>query len=111
MVAVVGILGAALVVALQLPPLAVPVAALLGVGYGICLVSGLTEVQRTAPPAELAGLTALYYSATYLGFTFPVILAALSAVAPEALLLVALAVVCAICLTLVLVNGRKRVAA
>jgi hypothetical protein len=40
-----------------------------------------------------------------------VILAALSAVAPEPLLLVALAAVCAICLLLVLVNTRRRAAA
>jgi hypothetical protein len=106
-VATVGVLGAALVAATQEPWLGVPVAALLGAGYGICLVSGLTEVQRIAPPAELAGLTAVYYSATYLGFTFPVILASVSTAAPEPLLLVLLALVCAACLSLVLVNGRR----
>jgi hypothetical protein len=106
-IAVVGVLGAAGVAAAQLPWLGVPVAAVLGAGYGICLVSGLTEVQRMAPPEELAGLTALYYSTTYLGFTFPVILAALSGVAAEPLLLVALAVVCAGCLALVLVSSRR----
>jgi hypothetical protein len=105
-IAVVGVLGAAGVAATQLPWLGVPVAAVLGAGYGICLVSGLTEVQRIAPPEELAGLTSLYYSATYLGFTFPVLLAALTAVAPEPLLLVALAVVCAVCLALVLRGTR-----
>lgn len=106
-IAVVGVLAAAGVAASQLPWLGVPAAAVLGAGYGICLVSGLTEVQRMAPPEELAGLTALYYSATYLGFTFPVILAALTAVAPEPLLLVALAVVCAACLAIVLMSTRR----
>jgi hypothetical protein len=110
-VAVVGVLGAAAVAGTQQPWLGVPVAAVLGAGYGICLVSGLTEVQRIAPPAELAGLTAVYYSATYLGFTVPVILASLSAVAPEPLLLVLLAVVCAGCLGVVLVSSRRRAAA
>jgi hypothetical protein len=106
----VGVLGAALVAAVQQPWLGLPVAAVLGTGYGICLVSGLTEVQRIAPPAELAGLTAVYYSVTYVGFTFPVVLAALSAVAPEPLLLVALAAVCAACLVVVL-RGSRPVAA
>jgi hypothetical protein len=107
-VATVGVLAAALVAATQQPWLGVPAAAVLGAGYGICLVSGLTEVQRIAPPAELAGLTAVYYSATYVGFTFPVLLAALTAVAPEALLLVGLAAVCAGCLALVLRASRAR---
>jgi hypothetical protein len=108
-IAVVGVLGAAGVAAAQVPWLGVPVAAVLGAGYGICLVSGLTEVQRTAPAEELAGLTALYYSGTYLGFTFPVILAALTPIAPEPLLLVLLAAVCAVCLVVVLRNSRSAV--
>ena len=107
-IATVGVLGAAGVAAAQQPWLGVPVAAVLGAGYGICLVSGLTEVQRMAPREELAGLTALYYSATYLRFTFPVILAALTNVAPEPLLLVLLAVVCAACLAIVLVSSSSR---
>ena len=106
-VALVGVLGAALVAATQQPWLGVPVAAVLGAGYGVCLVSGLTEVQRMAPPAELAGLTAVYYSATYLGFAFPVVLAALSAIAPEPLLLLLLALACAACLLVVLRGSRR----
>jgi hypothetical protein len=67
----------------------------------------LTEVQRMAPREELAGLTALYYSATYVGFTVPVILASVSPVAPEPLLLVLLAVACAACLAIVLRGSRS----
>ncbi|MGT2426758.1 MFS transporter [Amnibacterium kyonggiense] len=106
--AVVGVLGAALVALVQEPLLGVPVAAVLGAAYGICLVSGLTEVQRTAPPEDLAALTAVYYSATYLGFVFPVLLAALTAIAPEPLLLVLLAGAAAVCLAIVLRNSRTR---
>jgi MFS family permease len=106
-VALVGLLGAALVAELQQPWLGVPVAAVLGTGYGICLVSGLTEVQRIAPPEELAALTAVYYSATYLGFVLPVLLAALSALAPEPLLLLLVAVLCAGSLVAVLRNTAK----
>ncbi|GAA4745077.1 MFS transporter [Amnibacterium soli] len=107
-VAVLGLLGAALVAGVQQPWLGVPVAAVLGTGYGICLVSGLTEVQRIAPPDELAALTAVYYSATYLGFLLPVVLAALSALAPEPLLLLLVAALCAVSLAAVLrTTGRR----
>ena len=106
-IAVLGLLGAAGVAAAQQPWLGVPVAAVLGTGYGICLVSGLTDVQRIAPPEELAALTAVYYSATYLGFVLPVVLAALSAVAPEPLLLLLVAALCAGSLMTVLRNTRS----
>ncbi|WP_318657764.1 MFS transporter [Cellulosimicrobium composti] len=53
-------------------------AMVLGAGYGLALVAGLSEVQRIATPDDLAGLTAVYYSLTYLGFFVPVALAALS---------------------------------
>jgi MFS family permease len=60
-------------------PEAVTVAAIvLGAGYGFCLVSGLLEVQRLAGPDDLAGLTAVYYALTYVGFGVPVLLAELS---------------------------------
>ncbi|WP_342743719.1 MFS transporter [Corynebacterium pacaense] len=54
-------------------------AALMGMGYGLALVAGLSEVQRIATPADLAGLTAVYYSVAYLGFFIPMIFAELSA--------------------------------
>lgn len=52
-------------------------AALLGISYGMLLISGLQEIQRIAGPDDLAGLTAVFYSLTYLGFFIPTILAAL----------------------------------
>ncbi len=107
-VAVVGLLLAALVALTASPLLGVLAAAVLGAGYGVCIVSGLTEVQRSAPPQHLAALTAVYYSVTYVGFLFPVLLAAVSAVAPEPLLLVGLAAVCTACLAAVL-RGLRRV--
>lgn len=57
---------------------AVVAAIVLGCGYGMALVSGLLEVQRIAGPDDLAGLTAVFYSLTYLGFAVPAILSALS---------------------------------
>lgn len=57
--------------------LAIVAAAMLGVSYGLLLVAGLSEIQRIAGPDDLAGLTAVYYSLTYLGFFIPAILAGL----------------------------------
>ena len=58
-------------------PLVVPAAMLLGCGYGLCLVSGLLELQRLASRDELASLTAVFYALTYIGFAAPIVLAEL----------------------------------
>ncbi|PYE12111.1 putative MFS family arabinose efflux permease [Williamsia limnetica] len=57
-------------------------AVVLGAGYGIALVAGLSEVQRIAGPGDLAGLTAVYYALTYLGFAVPATLAYLNEYLP-----------------------------
>ena len=51
-----------------------PCAIVLGCAYGLCLVAGLIEVQTLASPGTLAGLTAVYYALTYLGFAAPYLL-------------------------------------
>jgi MFS family permease len=51
--------------------LLVPSAIVLGCAYGMCLVAGLVEVQRLAGSNGAAGLTAIYYALTYLGFAAP----------------------------------------
>jgi MFS family permease len=84
------------------PALAVVIAIVMGLGYGISIVSGLLEVQRMAGPDDLAGLTGIYCSLTYVGFLLPVALAALAGVASYAALL---AVVAAICLACALTAG------
>lgn len=72
-------LGLASFAAAQLGPVTVLVsAALLGIAYGVLLVSGLQEVQRMARPDDLAGLTAVYYALTYLGFFVPVLMSVLA---------------------------------
>lgn len=53
-------------------------ASVLGSGYGLALVAGLSEVQRIATADDLAGLTAVYYSLAYLGFFVPAAMAALA---------------------------------
>jgi len=64
----------------MLLPAAIVAAAALGTAYGFLLVTGLQEVQRIAGPDDLAGLTAVYYSLSYLGFFVPALLASLSPV-------------------------------
>lgn len=51
-----------------------PCAAVLGCAYGLCLVSGLTEVARLARPDAVGSLTAVYYALAYLGLTTPYLL-------------------------------------
>lgn len=55
--------------------MALVAAVVLGCGYGLALISGLLEVQRIAGPDDLAGLTAVFYGFSYLGFAVPAILA------------------------------------
>lgn len=68
-----------------------PCAIVLGAAFGICLVAGLTEVQRLAHPEELARLTAIFYVLTYLGFAVPSVLVLASQVASYSTLLLILA--------------------
>jgi hypothetical protein len=76
------------------PTLAVVIAIVMGVGYGISIVSGLIEIQRMAGPDDLAGLTGIYCSLTYVGFLLPVVLAALAGVASYVALLIVVALIC-----------------
>jgi MFS family permease len=68
-------------------PLVVPAAILLGCGYGLCLVSGLLEIQRLASGADLAALTAVFYALTYVGFAAPIVLAELERLTSATVLL------------------------
>lgn len=107
--AVVGLLVAA-AAAEHRSPLLVAVAALpLGASYGFCLVSGLLETQRLADPGELAGLTAVFYALTYVGFAGPLVLASLNAVAGYPTLLLGAAALAV--LTLAVVHLRARATA
>lgn len=105
--ALAGVLLVALEAVVAEPLLGIPIAAVLGSAYGLCLVSGLTEVQRMARPDDLAGVTAVYYSVTYAGFVLPVLLAALTPVAPEPALLLVLAALAAASLAVVAARLRS----
>lgn len=63
----------------------------LGAGYGLGLISGLLETQRIAGPDDLAGLTAVFYALTYVGFALPLLLAWLHPVASYPVMLCAVA--------------------
>jgi MFS family permease len=92
-------------------PLVIPAAALLGCGYGLCLVSGLLETQRLAAREDLASLTAIYYALTYLGFAAPIILAELERLIRAPTLLVLTAVLAGITLAEVLRASPRRLSA
>ncbi|HEX3362183.1 MAG TPA: MFS transporter [Solirubrobacterales bacterium] len=79
------------------PELAVVIAIVAGLGYGISIVSGLIEVQRMAGPDDLAGLTGIYCSLTYVGFLMPVALAALASSTSYVTLLIVVALLCLGC--------------
>jgi len=83
-----GLALAALAVALGSWPLALPADMLLGTGYGLCLVSGLLEVQALAAPGELASLTAIFYALTYVGFAAPLAIAELEHLMRPAVVLI-----------------------
>lgn len=83
----VGLGFAALTAALGATWMLVPSALLLGAGYGMTLVAGLVEVQRAAGPGTLAGLTAVFYALTYLGFAAPYLLTLAAGVAGYPVLL------------------------
>jgi MFS family permease len=76
-------------------------AAVMGTGYGLALVAGLSEVQRIAVPEDLAGLTAVYYSLAYLGFFIPMLFAALSTTVGYTVLFAIGAGLAALCLVVV----------
>lgn len=55
-------------------PLILPAAVMIGAGYGLCLVAGLTVVGWVADPGARGALTAVFYALAYLGFAAPVLL-------------------------------------
>ncbi|CAM3055755.1 MFS transporter [Prescottella defluvii] len=91
-------------------PLAMIAAAVLGCGYGMALVSGLQEIQRIAGPDDLAGLTAVFYSLSYLGFAVPAVMAVIVETNPAVtypMMFVVGAVMAAASLVLVVVKWRQ----
>jgi MFS family permease len=107
----VGVVLCAVEAAVLSPALAVVIAIVMGLGYGISIVSGLTEVQQMAGPDDLAGLTGIYCSLTYVGFLLPVVLASLAGGASYVTLLLIVAAICLACALTAGWNLRARSAA
>jgi hypothetical protein len=63
------------------PVLAGIAAVLLGVSYGLCLVSGLRQAEQLAGPADRGAVVACYYALAYIGFASPYLAAGLGALA------------------------------
>jgi predicted MFS family arabinose efflux permease len=61
--------------------LAAVAAVLLGLAYGLCLVSGLRQAEHMAAPGERGAVIAIYYAVAYLGFGVPYLAAGLSVLA------------------------------
>lgn len=76
------------------PVIGAVAAMMLGASYGITLVSGLVEIQKIATGRDLAGLTGVYYSLSYLGFLLPVALAGFANLAAYTVLLGVVAIGC-----------------
>ncbi|MEV7141879.1 MFS transporter [Streptomyces tauricus] len=68
-----GLLAAALTVATGSLLLLLGTAVVLGSAYGLLLVSGLQLVESLAGPQTISTAIAVFYSLTYVGFAFPVL--------------------------------------
>jgi MFS family permease len=88
-------------------PLGIVASLVLGAGIGIGMVSGLLEVQRIATPADLAGLTGLFYALAYAGFLTPTVMAGLGSLVPTGVLFIVLTGLAAACCLAVLASSRK----
>ncbi|MCV7366296.1 MFS transporter [Mycolicibacterium duvalii] len=95
---VVGMLAAALAASALTVWAALGAAAALGAGYGLALLAGLQEIQRIAGPDDLAGMTAVFYSLSYLGFAVPAALSVLERSAGYPTMFVLGALAAALCL-------------
>ena len=70
-------------------------ALLLGLAYGLCLVSGLRQAEHMAGPDERGAVIACYYALAYLGFATPYLADGLGALAGKTGAFVALTVIIA----------------
>lgn len=95
--------GAVLAAATDLPGRALwllPVAVLLGIGYGTLLVAGMVEVELQSGPRDHAGLVAVFYVIAYLGMGTPYVIAELARFGGPVPWIAAFAVVCALLIPL-----------
>ncbi|MET8983569.1 phenazine biosynthesis FMN-dependent oxidase PhzG [Streptomyces sp. NPDC004539] len=101
----VGLLAGSWAVHHQDPLLALAASAVLGCGYGLCVVYGLTQTARLAGPDRLAALTGIYWALAYIGFTAPFVFDLLDRELPAPGILLTLALLTVVSL-LPLLGGR-----
>ena len=70
-------------------------AVLLGLAYGLCLVSGLRQAEHLADPDERGAVIACYYALAYLGFAAPYMVDGLGALVGQTGAFVALTAIIA----------------
>ena len=76
--------------------LAVPASVVLGAGGGLALAASLARLPGVASEGRLGTVSSAFYAVAYIGFGFPLLLAALSESVPTAALLAALAALCGV---------------
>jgi predicted MFS family arabinose efflux permease len=91
-----GCLLGAFVVSARAPGLLLLVAPVLGIGYGVCMTSGLRNVELLAKAEARGGMTGLYYVLTYIGFAVPYIVAQLTRTVDPTSALIGIAVLSAL---------------
>lgn len=104
--ALLGVLFAVIITSVSSVALVLLAGVLLGCGYGMSLVGGLTRVERLAAPRQLAMTNACFYSLTYLGFFVPTIVSALSGLWSVRWSLIGLAVLIAATTAVATLSGR-----
>lgn len=83
-------------------------AAVLGAGYGMALLAGLQQIQRLAGPDDLAGMTAVFYSLSYLGFGVPAVMSLVNGIGVSyAAMFGAGAALAVVCLVVVMAGTRR----
>jgi len=83
----------------------VPAAVLLGAGGGLALASSLARLPIIGSPGRLGTVSAAFYGVAYLGFGMPLLMTRISLVVDVAVVLAALAALCAL---LAVQQGRAR---
>jgi MFS family permease len=103
----VGLALAAVSLHVGTPALTLVADVVLGAGYGLGLVSGLLESERIAAPHELAGLTAVFYALTYVGFATPLVVTELERLTAATTLLAVLAALAIVTLVTIRTAARS----
>lgn len=102
-----GLVLASVTVANKSPILGIFTAVVLGTSYGIVLLGGLLETQRSSLESDLPTMTGLYYALAYLGFLFPASLTSLATWTGTPLALSALSALALVTTVSVTLSGRR----